>query len=576
MEGPQRRLSAILAADVAGYSRLMGADEAGTLADLRALRGTIFGPVTAAHGGRVIKSMGDGWLVEFASATEAVTAASAIQDALDGHPRIVLRIGIHVGDIVHEEDDIFGDGVNIAARLQEVVQPGGIAISGGTWRSVRAVAGEEFRAAGTRPLKNIREPVEIFVRGPGLDEAAGTEAAPRQVPEVLILPFAAAGADEDVSWMADGLTDAVITALSRFSWFVVQSRNTSFANAHRRNRVSELARDLGADYVVDGMLRRAGNRVRVSLELLDADPNHQLWSGRFDGESDDPFELEDRISRAILAELTPRLQSAEAQRARFSADGGPWDRIMQGRSLLWAVNEADVARAIEIFETVIAEAPETGLGQADLAWCRVYQRLYGWGGDAERVTELADRAARAALAADPMDAYALAAASNARLLGSHESAEGISLAERAIALNPNLAVAHTALALGLVQQARYDEALAAAETALELGPRDPLRSIMRAVLGIPYMMLDRSDAMEANAREMVRDFPGMPTGYRQLAVALAKQDRIDRARAVVESDILRLLPDHTATASGRMIPFGENDTARQTWVSWLVTAGLPE
>lgn len=573
MTETERRLAAILSADVAGYSRLMGADEAATLADLRRLRGTVFGPVTAAHGGTVIKSMGDGWLVEFASAVQAVQAACAIQDALEGHPRIALRIGVHVGDIVHEEEDIFGDGVNIAARLQEVVRPGGIAISGSTWRSVRGVAADGFRAAGARSLKNIGEPVEIFVRGEGLAEGAGVPAAaPRDVPQVLILPFAAAGADDEVAWMADGLTDAVITALSRFSWFVVQSRNTSFANAHRRNRVGEL----GADYVADGMLRRAGNRVRVSLELLEAGATHPLWSGRFDGESDDPFEMEDRISRAILAELTPRLQSAEAQRARFSADGGPWDRIMRGRSLLWTVTEAELAQATRIFEEVIADAPDSGLGQADLAWCRVYQRLYGWGGDPERVTDLADRAARRALAADPNDAYALTAASNARLLGAQDSAEGISLAERAIALNPNLAVAHTARALGLVQQARYDAALAAAETALELGPRDPLRSIMRAVLGIPYMMLDRDAEMEANAREMVRDFPGMPTGYRQLAVALAKQGRVDRARAVVAGDILRLLPDHTATASGRMIPFGENDAARRSWVAWLVAAGLPE
>jgi adenylate cyclase len=390
----------------------------------------------------------------------------------------------------------------------------------------------------------------------------------------VILPFANPGDNHETSWLADGLTDTVNTALSRFSWFVVLPRNTGQAFKHDGVDVTELGRGLGVSYVVDGTLRMSGNRVRVGAELLDATSGTQIWAGRFDSQTDDPFEMEDKITRAILAELTPRLLGAEARRAAFTEDGSAWDLIMRGRGLLWHVNETDVARARDLFLQAIELDPDDGLGQCDLSWCHIYQRLYGWGDDLEGSTRRAREAAEKAMAANENDAFALTAASYARLLAA-QSDDAIALARRAIDLNPNLAVAHAALCLGLFQQGRYDDAVEPGETALALSPRDPLRSIMFAVRGLYYMMLNRRAELEANAREMVRDFPGMPTGYRQLAVAHVENGRLAEARQVVQEDILRLLPEHTAQKSGQQVPFGENDEARQYWIERLEKAGLP-
>jgi adenylate cyclase len=570
----ERRLSAILAADVAGYSRLMGADEAGTLADLRQLRSAVFEPVVTGYRGTVIKRMGDGWLVEFASAADAVRAAIDIQSGLVDHPRIRLRIGVHVGDIVHEAEDIFGDGVNIAARLQQEVLPGGIAISGVTRQSIRGIVSEPFHDAGARTLRNIAGETAIHTWGAGLAPVAATPHTSRgRVPSILILPFATPGGADQADWLADGLTDTLITAMSRFSWFVVQSRGTSYAHRARATPITELARDPGVSYVVDGSLRMAGNRVRVGVELVETTTGKQIWSGRFDGQGDDPFELEDRICRSILAELSPRLQGAEAERAAFAEEGSAWDMIMRGRGLLWHVNEADVARAQDYFNQAIALDPASGLGQCDLAWSYVYQRIYGWGGALDATNARVMEAATRALATDRDDAFALAALSYANTMAG-QSAEAIALAERAVEVNPNLAVAHTGLSLGLFQQGRYQDSYESCETGIRLSPRDPLLSIMLAVRGMFFLVSEKADEMEANARDMVRDYPGMPTGHRQLAVALSMKGQQDRAQLVI-ADVLRLLPGHTATQSGQQVPFGENDTARQTWVNWLHKAGLP-
>jgi tetratricopeptide (TPR) repeat protein len=371
------------------------------------------------------------------------------------------------------------------------------------------------------------------------------------------------------------LTDTVITALSRFSWFVVLPRNTSYAYKQRKVDITKLGRELGVSYAVEGSLRTAGSRVRVGAELLDAKSGKLLWTGQFDGQTDDPFEMEDRLSRAILAELTPRLLGAEARRAEFNTNGSAWDLIMRGRGLLWHVNEADVARAQELFRKAIDLEPDSGLGQSDLAWSYVYQRIYGWGDNVESITRRAWEAAEEAVAANDNDAFALTAASYARLLASR-SDDAVALARRAIELNPNLAVAYTALSLGLFQQGRYREAVEPGETAMQLSPRDPLRSIMFAVRGMYYMMLGQKAELEANAKEMVRDYPGMPTGYRQLAVAYVENGQIEEAKGVVDEHILRLMPGHTATESGRQVPFGENNEARQHWIDCLRTAGLPE
>lgn len=568
-----RKLAAVLVADVVGYSRLMGEDETRTLKALRELRTESFEPVITAQQGQVVKRMGDGWLVEFASIVDAVHCAIEIQESLNAHEFIKLRIGIHIGDIVHEDEDIYGDGVNIAARLQEKSPPGGIAISAFAYDSLDGVNRSLFQNLGAAELKNIAQKIEIYGWSSKPMEPV-RQAGTADRPSIMVLPFAIAGGTADSEMLAEGLTDAVITALSRFSWFITLPRNSSFQYKGQSVDIAKIQREHKLSYILEGNLRTAGNRARISAELVDAKTGSTIWSDRFDGDVEDPFEFEDRITRSILGELTPRFFGAETRRVRSGGDGGAWDLMMQGRSLLWRVNEADILRAQELFRRAIELAPDSGLGHSDLAWSYVYQRIYGWGGDFEEVNLNAIASAEKALAADDLDAYALAAASAARCLTA-ESSHATALARRAIDLNYNLAAAHTMLSLALFQTAAYEKAITHVEIAFELSPRDPLRPLMMSTKGILLLMLGRHDEFLANGENMARDYPGMPTGWRHLAAGYALTDQLENAENVVNTKILQLLPDHRATDAGRQVPFGKNEQARQRFIDALVKAGLP-
>ncbi len=571
----ERRLAAILAADIVGYSRLMGEDEGRTLSALRGFRDDLFVPTVTGHRGVVIKSMGDGWLVEFASVVDAINCAVIIQNELKSQELLKLRIGINVGDIVRDGDDVFGDGVNVCARLQEIAAPGGIAVSEFAHDSAKGIIDHEFADGGSKSLKNIAKPVRVFTWAEGVSTDAQTAASSKDRPNIIVLPFTLSGNADENAWLADGLTDALITALSRFSWFLTLARNISLACRGQAVDIEALRRKWNVSYALEGSLRVSGPRVRVNAQLLDAGTGHPIWTGQLDGTNDDPFELEDKISRSILAELTTRLLDREQRKARFGGDGSAWDLVMQGRRLLWHVNQSDVARARDLFLKAIEMEPDRGLGQSDLAWCYIYQRLFSWADDIDHVTSQAIEAADKAVAADEYDAYALATASQTRISAGRTD-DAIALARRAIAINPHQAIAYAPLALGLCQQGRYEEAIEPGDMALNITPNDPVRSIARAVRGIYMLMLDRHDDMVENARELIREFPGMPTGHRQLAVAYALSDRVDEARQVVDEHILRLLPGHTATESGRALPFGRNEDIRARWVGALVKAGLPE
>ena len=568
-----RKLAAVTAADVAEYSRRMEEDEAGTLAALRQLRQEILATVISESNGRIIKSMGDGWLFEHDSALDALTCAVAIQLAIRDTCPLTLRIGVHVGDIVSENEDIFGDGVNVAARLQENAQPGGIVASELAIRSAKGPITGEFRDGGSRTLKNIAADVHIFSWGAGAGENAKPNATASK-PTILVLPFAVQARDEQLVWLADGCTEAVITGLSRFSWFLTLPSTTSMTLKDTVLGPADIRSRFNAHYALQAKIRGAGTRVRMNVELVDLKSERPIWSDQIDDSSEDPFAFEDRITRAILAELTPRLLDAEERRAKFGASEEAWDLVMQGRGLMWHVNEADIAKAQALFLKAIELEPQAGIAQTDLAQTYIFQRLYGWGGDMVETTARAVAAADAAVAADEHDAYALATSSEAKAL-SGQIENALPLAERAVHNNPYLPLGHAIVSLCLIQQEKYEEAEKAGNRALELSPQDPFRSIIRAISGIFLLMMENYDEMTANAEAMVREFPGMPTGYRQLAVAYARTGRREDARRVVEDDILRLLPGHTATLSAQGIPFGRNTAARERWIESLVAAGLP-
>ncbi|MEH6547298.1 MAG: adenylate/guanylate cyclase domain-containing protein [Sneathiella sp.] len=574
MTSPSRKLAAILSADVVGYSRLMGQDEVRTLSALRSLRKETFEPVIIAHRGTVVKRMGDGWLVEFASVVDAVSCAVEVQKALADDGFIKLRMGIHIGDIVHEEEDIYGDGVNIASRLQEQAVPGGIAISAFAHDSLDGVVRSGFQSIGTSTLKNISQKIEIFSWGDSV-RAPDPVTKPSDRSSVMVLPFSVSGGAADGELMAEGLTDAVITALSRFSWFLTLPRNTSNRYRNKSVDITQLRRDHYVSYVLESSLRTSGARARVSAELLDTRTGKSVWSDRFDGDAGDPFELEDKITRSILSELTSRIVGAETQRVKTGGDGSAWDLMMQGRGLLWRVTEDDIEAAQKLFYQAIDLEPDSGHGQADLAWSYVYQSFCGWGGDLAETRRKAVAASEKGIAADETDAYALSAASAARSI-SGETAHSLDLARRAIKFNYNLAAAHTALALALFQTAAYDEALAQAGESFSLSPNDPLKSIMLAVRGIIFLMTEQYEEMLDNAQVLVRDFPRMPTGWRHLASCYALLGRTEEARKITNETLLKIIPEHTAGEAGRNVPFGDNMQARTRFVEALVQAGLPE
>ena len=321
----ERRLAAILAADVAGYSRLMGADEVGTLAALKARRREIVDPAIAAHHGRIVKTTGDGMLVEFASAVDAVTCAVAVQEKMaeitsDG-PRIQFRIGINVGDIIIDGDDIFGDGVNVAARVENECEPGGACVSGSAFEQVRAKTSFAFDNLGERLLKNIDRPVRIYAVRPPLSSASAKSPAEARKPlplpdkpSIAVLPFTNMSGDPEQEYFADGIVEDIITELSRIRWLFVIARNSSFTYKGQAVDVKQVGRELGVRYVLEGSVRKGGNRIRITGQLIDALTGTHLWAERYDRDLSDIFTVQDEIAASVAAVIEPALAAAEQQR----------------------------------------------------------------------------------------------------------------------------------------------------------------------------------------------------------------------------------------------------------------------
>ena len=312
----ERRLAAILAADVVGYSTLMGTDQEGTLAALRQLRAEVFGPVVAKHGGKLIKSMGDGWLVEFAAAVDAVNCAAQLQDRLEGHDVIKLRIGIHIGDVVHEDEDVFGDGVNIAVRLETLSEPGAVVVSDAVYGSLDETRRSRFTDAGEHALKNISRPVRAWHRRLQEVSEEPKSAKLSERPSIAVLAFANLSDDPKQDHVADGISEETMHALSRCRWLIVAARNSSFAYKGRSIDVRTIARELGVRYVLDGTVRRAGDRIRITTQLVGGDKGERLWGERYDRSVDDIFALQDEIAETIAGTVEPEISAIEGAALR--------------------------------------------------------------------------------------------------------------------------------------------------------------------------------------------------------------------------------------------------------------------
>ncbi|WP_170394395.1 adenylate/guanylate cyclase domain-containing protein [Ruegeria arenilitoris] len=478
----ERRLAAILAADVANYSKLMGEDEAATLTALRHFRKDILTPTISEHDGKVIKSMGDGWLVEFPSVVGGIECAMAVQNELNDSPRFKLRMGLHSGDVRFADEDVFGDGVNVAARLQDLAEPGSLVISETARRSLDTKLSEHFICLGSQKLKNIAEPLVAYGWGMSASAIQRYLFELPERPSIAVLAFDNLSSEADQTFFAEGIAEDVISALSRFHWFFVISRNSSFSYQNRAVGTEQIARDLGVQYVLEGSVRRVGNRVRVSAQLIDAVANHYVWTERFDGVIEDIFDLQDDITRKIVGAVAPEYLTAEMQRAlrnevpRMDA----WELSARAHWHISQFSKADVAEAQNLLIKAVELDPHSSFGLADLSFTHLMQCVNGWSDDPEASNSEAVRLAQRAVSMNDRDAYALALLGAADLFSGHHQ-DAVKKLRVAIALNPNDPHAYALLARSQVYLGDSKEALTNIKAAIRLSPRDPLMALWYSI-----------------------------------------------------------------------------------------------
>jgi adenylate cyclase len=541
-ERVQRRLAAILAADVVGYSRLMGADEAGTVSRLKALQDEIFRPKVDEYGGRIVKLMGDGVLIEFPSAVDAVQHAIDVQQAvtdLNGsvppEQHIELRMGINLGDVIVDGDDIYGDGVNVAARLEAFSEPGKICVSTMVREGVRGKLDISFDDLGEQSLKNIAEPVRIFCITPVVEradsETAGISNALLRRPAIAVLPFQNLSGDPDQEYFADGLTEDIITALSSWRSFPVIARNSSFAYKGTSPDVRQVGKELGARYVIEGSIQKAANRVRVTAQLINAETGHHVWAERFDRELQDIFELQDEITGKIAAVVSPELVKAESER---SASKRPenldaWDYCQRGKFLMNEISKSGVKDARDLFERAVAIDPNF----TD-AWCGIgntyHRELFsGWSDNPDEAKIKLLEAARRAVALDDGNADAHHCLSFG-YMNNGQSAEAVAAAERAVDLSPINPQSHNRLGGVLALAGRPEDGVPVMQAGLRLNPRHPRIHLHRALLARAHLDAHQYEEAADQARQVIQRGRVYLDEHLTLASALGHLGRADEAR----------------------------------------------
>jgi adenylate cyclase len=532
-----RRLAAILAADLVGYSRLMGADEDGTLRRLGEIRSALIDPAIAQHRGRIVKTTGDGFLVEFASVIDALRCAVAWQQGMvrhntEGQALFQFRIGLNVGDVIVQDGDIFGDGVNVAARLESLAEPGGICVSARVQEDAVGRLDLAFDDLGEQTLKNIARPVRVYRVRLGGERPAQETPSPTAAlalpdkPSIAVLPFKNMSGDAEQEFFADGIAEDIVTALSRYPSLFVIARNSSFAFKGAAADARQIGRALGVRYVLEGSLRKAANRVRITAQLVEAESGTQVWAERYDRDLADIFAVQDEITLATTSAIAPAIAAAERQRAsrKQSASLDVWGAYQRGLWHLGKANPGDDALAQKFFQQAVELDPLFAGGYIGLA--AVLARAKG-------TQEQEEAMARRAVALDGNDAEAharLALALVAR--GDHDGARAE--AEQALALCPNLAAAQGALGVALAYSGRAQAAVAALETCIRLDPLAPtLVNRLNQLALAHYFARDYQAAVTA-AQRAIRAFPDFPSPYRWLAAALGQLGRAEEARAALD------------------------------------------
>jgi adenylate cyclase len=583
----KQRLAAILAADVAGYSRLMAADERATVAALDAAR-RVFRSQIESNQGRVIDMAGDSVLAVFETATGAVSAALAVQQELNASSsavpedrRMQFRIGVHLGDIIEKSDGtVYGDGVNIAARLQALAEPGGITVSDSVRNAVKGKASTGFQDMGEQQVKNIAEPVQVFrVVIKAQVEAGGAIAKPPLAlpdkPSLAVLPFTNLSGDPEQEYFADGVVDDIISALSRVRAFFVIARNSSFSYRGRSPDVRQVGKELGVRYVLEGSIRKAGNRVRIVGQLIEAENGRHIWADRFEGNLDDIFELQDRITESVVGAIEPNLRLAEIERARSkpTANLHAYDLCLRALpSLMTVSTKAANDEALALLYRAIEMDPGYSLAKAMCAFAYVLRKVQRWAPSAEIKEGL--RLAEEALADHRDDPATLSYAGHSlSYLGSRHD-EGLRAVDRALALNPNSTRA--LLTSGWIRAYVCDATTAIEhfQRAMRLNPLDPELGYVLSGLGWAYLIAGKyEDALSAGLKSL-QESPAWLSAHHLVVICLVQLGRVDEAR-IAANRLVELVPETTISAVGRRLPFTDQ-AFNERYLSALRVAGIPE
>jgi adenylate cyclase len=589
----ERRLAAILAVDVSGYSRLMGEDEEGTLAALRSIRRELGDPKIKEHRGRIVKTTGDGLLVEFASVVDAVRCAVETQRemasrnaAIPPERRIEFRMGINLGDIIVEDGDIFGDGVNIAARLEALAEPGEICVSRVVRDQVRDKLDFSFADMGEQQVKNIARPVRVYSIGSqGSNPQGEAQEAPPGVralalpekPSLVVLPFQNMTGDAEQEYFVDGMVEEITTAISRLPWLFVIARNSAFTYKGKATDVKQVAQELGVRYVLEGSVRKAGSRVRITGQLIDTATSAHIWADRFDSALDDIFDLQDQVASSVAAAIEPKLRQSEIDRAvrKPTESLSAYDLYLHALAQSNRWSDDGFAEGVTLARQALAIDPSYAPAAAMLSWCRTIQHVHGWGSlSGDDITEaiLLSRRALEAARDDPDTVWQ--AAYTLFLLGG-EASVAEAMFDRALTLNPNAAMAWNAKGNVLALRNRPDAAIDALERARRLSPNDPNVYWNALSTAIAHFAARRFGEAIESADHALHDQPRFVTAMRVKTAAFAHLGLLEEARTEL-GRVLAIDPSLTIARYRAMLGSSVAPELFELIVAGLRRAGLPE
>jgi adenylate cyclase len=579
----EHRLAAIMATDVVGYSRLIQSDEAGTLAALSGIRTAIEDHISR-YRGRIANTAGDSVLAEFASAVEAVGCAVAVQQVLaersETKGNIQVRIGIHMGDVVSKSGDLFGMAVNIAARLEGIAQPGGIVVSSAVRDDVVGKLPASFADLGMKTLKNIEQPIRVYSLSAASAGSVGRRGDALPLPDkpsIAVLPFENLSGDREQEYFADGMVAEIITALSRMRWLFVIARNSSFAYRGRAVDMKQIGRELGVRYILEGSVRKSGNKMRIAGQLIDTSTGAHLWADRFDGEFHDIFEVQDQVATSVVGAITPRLEEAEIERAKRKPTENldAYDYYLRGLALVGRMTRNGNDEALQMFSKAIEHDPDFALAYARAAHCYVIRKANGWMTNQSQEIDETARLARLAVDLGKDDAVALSFGGYALGYVVGQLDDCAAFVDQALTLNPNLAVAWATSGWIKICFGDPDTAIINVSHALRLSPLDPRKYSWQHYMALAHLCAGRYDDAGSWAARALRNSPDNAGALRVAAASHALAGRITEAQQTM-ARMRHLYPTLCVSRVGEILPPFRRLEDRSRYIEGLRKAGLPE